>query len=248
MANDSPTTTRGTFLGGDPTYARRGVTITKVAVDPEMSNNCYLLRCRRTDEQVLIDAAAEPDRLRELVGAGRLTQGGHHAPALGPPPALADVVGRHRSGTASPERTTRPRSATRPASRGATVRTATRSRRRLHARGDPPRRAHPRLDRAALRRPRGHPHLWTGDCLFPGGVGNTFEDAGALRRRWSTRSRPSSSTGSPTRPGSTPATGTTPPSAPSVRTSPSGASAAGDLTTSARLDASPAASSCRLDA
>lgn len=24
--------------------------------------------------------------------------------------------------------------------------------------------------------PEGHAHLWTGDCLFPGGVGNTWED------------------------------------------------------------------------
>jgi glyoxylase-like metal-dependent hydrolase (beta-lactamase superfamily II) len=24
--------------------------------------------------------------------------------------------------------------------------------------------------------PHGHPHLWTGDCLFPGGVGNTGDD------------------------------------------------------------------------
>jgi hypothetical protein len=32
--------------------------ITKVAVDPQMSNNCYLLRCTDTGDQVLIDAAA----------------------------------------------------------------------------------------------------------------------------------------------------------------------------------------------
>jgi glyoxylase-like metal-dependent hydrolase (beta-lactamase superfamily II) len=24
--------------------------------------------------------------------------------------------------------------------------------------------------------PKGHPHLFTGDCLFPGGIGNTFGD------------------------------------------------------------------------
>ena len=39
------------------------VRITKVAVDEKMSNNCYLLRCLSTGEQVLIDAAAEPDTL-----------------------------------------------------------------------------------------------------------------------------------------------------------------------------------------
>ncbi|MDO9494526.1 MAG: MBL fold metallo-hydrolase, partial [Nocardioides sp.] len=35
-----------------------GLTITKVAVDETMSNNCYLLRCQANGEQVLIDAAA----------------------------------------------------------------------------------------------------------------------------------------------------------------------------------------------
>ena len=43
--------------------------ITKASVGP-MDNNAYLLRCRRTDDQVLIDAAAEPDTLLQLVGSG----------------------------------------------------------------------------------------------------------------------------------------------------------------------------------
>ena len=30
------------------------------------------------------------------------------------------------------------------------------------------------------RDPAGNPHLWTGDSLFPGGVGNTFGDADAF--------------------------------------------------------------------
>src|SRR5690349_24930051 len=42
--------------------------ITKVAVDPEMSNNCYALRCRATDEQVLIDAAADAPTLLGVLG------------------------------------------------------------------------------------------------------------------------------------------------------------------------------------
>ncbi len=28
--------------------------------------------------------------------------------------------------------------------------------------------------------PHGHPHLFTGDCLFPGGVGNTHKDPKAF--------------------------------------------------------------------
>ena len=61
-----------------PAASRTGVPpdrleITKLAVDPQMSNNCYLLRCTDTGDQVLIDAADEPERLLELIGDGGLT-------------------------------------------------------------------------------------------------------------------------------------------------------------------------------
>src|SRR5690242_7655640 len=46
--------------------------ISKVAVGP-MENNAYLLRCRATGEQLLIDAAAEPATLLHLVGEDGLT-------------------------------------------------------------------------------------------------------------------------------------------------------------------------------
>ena len=79
--------------GGPPdTRELAGLMVTKLAVDPKMSNNCYLLRCRATDEQVLIDAAAEPARLLELIGTTGITRvitthqhWDHHR-------ALADVV------------------------------------------------------------------------------------------------------------------------------------------------------------
>ena len=45
------------------------LTIRKMAVS-EMHNNVYLLTCRATGEQLLIDAADEPERIRELVAAG----------------------------------------------------------------------------------------------------------------------------------------------------------------------------------
>ena len=54
-----------------------------------MSNNCYLLRCVSTGDQVLIDAAAEPDTLLPLVGDAGLDPRGHDPPALGPPPRAA---------------------------------------------------------------------------------------------------------------------------------------------------------------
>src|SRR6476661_10108417 len=78
--------------GSPDTRELAGLVVTKLAVDPEMSNNCYLLRCRATDEQVLVDAAAEPDQLRQLIGPSGLTKvitthqhWDHHR-------ALADVV------------------------------------------------------------------------------------------------------------------------------------------------------------
>ena len=55
--------------GGDPDVRRLGcLPITKIAVDPEMANNCYLLSCATTGEQVLIDAAADAPRLLEAIG------------------------------------------------------------------------------------------------------------------------------------------------------------------------------------
>ena len=58
----------GAVTVGGPMDVRRlpGLTIAKLAVGP-MSNNAYLLRCTQTDEAMLIDAANEADRLRELV-------------------------------------------------------------------------------------------------------------------------------------------------------------------------------------
>ena len=47
--------------------------ITKMVVG-DFGNNTYLLRCRQTDEQLLVDAAAEPDRILSLVGDGGLTK------------------------------------------------------------------------------------------------------------------------------------------------------------------------------
>ncbi|CAM5685479.1 Hydroxyacylglutathione hydrolase [Streptomyces alboniger] len=64
--------------------------------------------------------------------------------------------------------------------------------------------------------PHGHPHVFTGDCLFPGGVGNTRKDPKAfasLIHDVETKIF----NALPDRPGSTRDTATTPPSAPSDR-------------------------------
>src|SRR5947209_5703955 len=58
----------GNVTVGGPAEVRElaALMITKVAVGP-YDNNAYLLRCRQTDEQLLIDAAADPDRLFKTI-------------------------------------------------------------------------------------------------------------------------------------------------------------------------------------
>ena len=158
------------------------LTITKVAVDREMSNNCYLLRCAATGEQVLVDAAAEPER---LLAAGRRRRAGavvtthqhwdHHR-------ALAAVVAAHRRrGRGRRSRRRRDHRADRRPGRPARC-----------AQGDTVAVGDCTLEVIALAGhtpgsiallyddPAGHPHLFTGDSLFPGGVGNTFGDEAAF--------------------------------------------------------------------
>src|SRR3712207_8873393 len=54
---------------GGPADVRElpGLTISKLAVS-EMANNAYLLRDPATGEALLVDAAAEPEALRALIG------------------------------------------------------------------------------------------------------------------------------------------------------------------------------------
>ena len=164
----------GDVTPGGPAAVRElpDLTISKVSVGM-MDNNAYLLRCRTTGEQLLIDAAAEPERLLELVGDGGLstvvTTHQHHDHWF----ALADVV------TA-----TGARSIAHPADAGAlpvvdttvedgqTVTVGQSTLEVIHLVGHTP-------GSIALlyRDPAGFPHLFTGDSLFPGGVGNTQGNA-----------------------------------------------------------------------
>lgn len=60
--------------GGEPQTRKAGcVTITKVAVDPNTSNNAYLLHCEETGELLLIDAAYDAPTLLALIGDRPLT-------------------------------------------------------------------------------------------------------------------------------------------------------------------------------
>ncbi|QYJ04957.1 MBL fold metallo-hydrolase [Nocardioides panacisoli] len=157
------------------------LTITKVAVDPDTSNNCYLVTCRESGDQLLIDAAAEPGTLMPLIGESGLStvvtthqHWDHHR-------ALADVVGATQAVTVAGE----PDAAAITEQTGVPIdRTVTD--------GDVVTVGGCELEVIRITGhtpgsiclvyddPDGHPHLFTGDSLFPGGVGATFGDEAAF--------------------------------------------------------------------
>ncbi|MEI5676332.1 MULTISPECIES: MBL fold metallo-hydrolase [unclassified Nocardioides] len=168
--------------GGAPdTRELTALTITKVAVDEQMSNNCYLLRCTRTGEQVLVDAAAEPDTVLPLVGeAGLATvvtthqHWDHHRALADVVKATgADVVAGEPDADAITSQTGVP--VTRRAVQGDTVSVGDATLEVIAVAGHTPGSIVLLYDD-----PQGHPHLFTGDSLFPGGVGNTFGDEAAF--------------------------------------------------------------------
>ena len=156
--------------------------ITKVAVDPQMSNNCYVLRCRATDEQVLIDAADDAPLLLEVLGES----------------GAAKVItthqhwDHHRALKAVTDRTGAVTVAGRPDAAAITEQTGVTVDDQVED-GDVVEVGDARLQVIHLvghtpgsiallyDDPDGTPHLFTGDSLFPGGVGNTFGDEDAFR-------------------------------------------------------------------
>lgn len=171
--------------GGEPDVRTLGcLTLTKVAVDPEMSNNCYLLHCTETDEVVLVDAAAEPDRLLGLIGGRRLTavvtthQHWDHHRALAAVKAAhpdATVVAGAPDADAIEEQTGV--AVDRRVGEGDTVAVGTCELVVVPVAGHTPGSICLLLDDESV---SPTPHLFTGDSLFPGGVGNTFGDADAF--------------------------------------------------------------------
>jgi glyoxylase-like metal-dependent hydrolase (beta-lactamase superfamily II) len=169
--------------GGTPDVRELAkLVITKVAVDDTMSNNCYVLRCRATDEQLLVDAAADAPRLLTVVGDGGLgtvvtthQHWDHHR-------ALADVVAATGADTvagaddaaAITEQTGV--QIVRTVDDGDVVTVGECTLDVIHLVGHTPGSIALLYDD-----PDGTPHLFTGDSLFPGGVGNTFGDADAFR-------------------------------------------------------------------
>ncbi|WP_435745120.1 MBL fold metallo-hydrolase [Nocardioides sp. SYSU DS0663] len=175
----------GEVTSGGPPDVREltGLRIAKVAVDEQMSNNCYLLTCRETGEQLLVDAADEPSTLLPLVGdAGLATvvtthQHWDHHRALAEVVAAtgARVVAGAPDAAAITEQTGV--AVDRAVGQGDTVTVGACTLEVIALAGHTPGSIALLYDD-----PDGHPHLWTGDSLFPGGVGNTFGDAAAFRQ------------------------------------------------------------------
>jgi glyoxylase-like metal-dependent hydrolase (beta-lactamase superfamily II) len=163
------------------TAARRtlpGATIIKMSVGP-MDNNVYLVTCSRTGETLLIDAANDPELLVELVReyapklALIVTSHQHFdhwqaleavASASGAPTAVHQLDAEPLP--VKPDRFL---------AHGDTVVVGDLVFDVIHLRGHTPGSV------ALALRPAGErtaTHLFTGDCLFPGGVGKTWEPGG----------------------------------------------------------------------
>jgi glyoxylase-like metal-dependent hydrolase (beta-lactamase superfamily II) len=150
--------------------------ITKIAVGP-MENNSYLLRCRATDEQLLIDAANEARTLLGMIGDDGLASvvTTHRHPDHWQ--ALAEVVAatgaRTYAGRYDAEGIPVPTDVL--LDDGDVLRVGRVELTARHLVGHTPGSIALVYDD-----PHGHPHVFTGDCLFPGGVGNTHRDPKAF--------------------------------------------------------------------
>ncbi len=146
------------------------LTITKLSVG-EMDNNSYLLRCQKTDEQLLIDAANEPDRLLQLIGRDGLARvvtthrHGDHWQGLAPvvEATAAETIAGEADAPEIPVPTTRT------VVHGDTIKVGQCTLEVIHLVGHTPGSIALLYDD-----PSGTPHLFTGDSLFPGGVGKTW--------------------------------------------------------------------------
>lgn len=151
--------------------------ISKLSVGGRMDNNAYLLRCLHTGDALLIDAANDADRLLALIGAAPLRtivtthQHRDHWQALDAvvrPTKASTVAGRHDAAGI-------PVPTDRLVDDGDTIAVGECSLSVIHLVGHTP-------GSIALlyADPAGTPHLFTGDSLFPGGVGNTRGSAEAF--------------------------------------------------------------------
>lgn len=168
-------TYHGKVTPGGPAAVRElaHLIISKVSVGP-MDNNAYVLRCRDTGEELLIDAAAEAERILAVCGDGplvRIVTTHRHRDHW---QALAEVARRTDAATVA-----------HPADAGGIevptaefvedgdrISAGRCEFEIVHLVGHTPGSIAILYDD-----PTGRPHLFTGDSLFPGGVGNTHGNA-----------------------------------------------------------------------
>ncbi|MEU4233181.1 MBL fold metallo-hydrolase [Nonomuraea sp. NPDC026600] len=148
------------------------LSIWKLAVGP-FDNNAYLLRCTETGDAVLIDAAAEADRLLALISDQPISaivtthQHGDHWQALEQVVKVtgAQVIAHPLDAPALPVPVDRT------VEHGDTIAVGVVALEVIHLRGHTPGSIALLYDGG-----EGETHLFTGDSLFPGGVGNTQKD------------------------------------------------------------------------
>lgn len=149
------------------------LSVTKLSVGP-MDNNAYLLVCRATNEALLVDAANEPDRIADTIGSG---------PGR---PELQHLVTTHRhqdhwqalgavAGMFQTRQIAHPLDAPELpipmdllVEHGDQITFGEITLDVIHLRGHTP------GSIALVYRGDAHPHLFTGDSLFPGGPGKTW--------------------------------------------------------------------------
>ena len=145
--------------------------IRKLSVS-QMHNNVYLLTCRSTGEQLLIDAADEAERIGELIAAGggdlgHLVTTHQHWDHVR---ALPEIARSHTPQTYAGEddADALPLAPDHRLQHADTITFGDITLGVIHLRGHTPGSV-----ALAYDDPEGHVHLFTGDSLFPGGVGNT---------------------------------------------------------------------------
>lgn len=161
----------GVVTPGGPADVRDldAITVTKVSVGP-MDNNAYLLECRSTGDLVLVDAANDAPTLVALLGgrplARVITTHRHRDHWV----ALEEVVTATGARTAAGVDDVEgiPVATDEPLEDGDVVEVGEARLEVIHLVGHTPGSVALLYDD-----PAGHGHLFTGDSLFPGGVGKT---------------------------------------------------------------------------
>jgi glyoxylase-like metal-dependent hydrolase (beta-lactamase superfamily II) len=171
-------------VGGPSDVRRMSDAVVRKACVSEQGNNSYLITCRTTGRQVLLDAADDAPRVLALVAEGTADGGegldlvvtthrhwDHHR-------ALADVL----AATGAPGAAGRDDAAELPVAprtlldHGDVVKVGDLALDVVHLRGHTPGSV-----ALVLRSSDGSTHAFTGDSLFPGGVGGTFGNADNFR-------------------------------------------------------------------